>query len=265
MEYNATRELLTMREYGRHVQKMVEHMMTIEDQVERQANAEIIVELMGFLNPQLKTMEDYQQKLWDHLFVISDFKLDVVSPYGKPEKEKYMSAPAPLKYPKRKPRYNHLGKNIELVIKKAMSEENQEKKSAFAHTIAYYMKLAYSNWHKELIHDDAIRQEMNTITNGELEFSNTPFVRHRAANFQEESYGYSNAGKRPNNRNNRNFRNGGGGGNNQGGQSQGGNRNGNSQGGNFQNRSGGQGGNNQGGQGPGNGGRNNNFKKKKRF
>ncbi len=259
MEYNATRELLTMREYGRHVQKMVEHTLAIENPIERQQNAETIIELMGFLNPQLKTMEDYQQKLWDHLYVISDFKLDVVSPYGKPEKEKYMSAPAPLKYPKRKPRYNHLGKNIELVIKKALNEENPEKKSAFAHTIAYYMKLAYSNWHKELIHDDAIRQEMNTITNGELEFSNTPFVRHRAANFQEESYGYS-GGKRPNNRNNRNFRNGGG--SSSGGGS---NRNGgNGQGGNFQNRSGGGGGNSQGGQGN-NGRNNNNFKKKKRF
>lgn len=260
MEYNATRELLTMREYGRHVQKMVDHTLTIEDPIERQQNAEAIIELMGFLNPQLKTMEDYQQKLWDHLYVISDFKLDVVSPYGKPEKEKYMSAPAPLKYPKRKPRYNHLGKNIELVIKKALNEDNPEKKSAFAHTIAYYMKLAYSNWHKELIHDDAIRQEMNTITNGKLEFSNTPFVRHRAANFQEESYGYGNAGKRTNNRNNRNYRNGGGGG---GGSNRSGGGNGNSQGGNFQNRNGGGNGNSQGGQG--NGSRNNNFKKKKRF
>jgi hypothetical protein len=253
MEYNATREHLTMREYGRHVQKMVDYLLTIEDPIARQQNAEAIVELMGFLNPQLKTMEDYKQKLWDHLFVISDFALDVNSPYGKPEKEAYMSAPAPLQYPKRKPRYNHLGKNLELVIKKALAEENPEKKSGFAHNIAYYMKLAYSNWHKELVHDDAIRQELNTITNGELEFSNTPFVRHRAANFQEENFGFvkrANNNNR-NNRNNNNFRNGNG------------NRNGNANGngGGNQNRNGN--GNSQNGSSGGN--RNNNFKKKKRF
>lgn len=250
-----------MREYGRHVQKMVDFVLTVENREERQRNAEAIVELMGFLNPQLKTMEDYQQKLWDHLFVISDFKLDVDSPYGKPEKETYHSAPAPLGYPKRKPKYNHLGKNLELVVNKAMAEENPEKKSGFAHIIAYYMKLAYSNWHKELVHDDAIRQELNSITNGELEFSNTPFVRHRASNFrEEESYGYA---KRPNNRNNRNFRNpGSGGGNNRngggGGAVQGPN--------NFRDtrNSGGGGGNGQNQNPAGNAGRNN-FKKKKRF
>lgn len=254
MEYNATRELLTMREYGRHVQKMVDYVLTVENKDERQRNAEAIIELMGFLNPQLKAMEDYQQKLWDHLFVISDFKLDVDSPYGKPEKETYHSAPAPLGYPKRKPKYNHLGKNLELVVNKAMAEENPEKKSGFAHIIAYYMKLAYSNWHKELVHDDAIRQELNTITNGELEFSNTPFVRHRASNFREEdSYSYP---KRTNNRNNRNFRNPGGNNRNGSGAVQGPN--------NFRDtRS--NGGSSSGGQNPpGNAGRNN-FKKKKRF
>jgi hypothetical protein len=252
-----------MREYGRHVQKMVDFILTIEDKEERQRNSEAVIELMGFLNPQLKTMEDYKQKLWDHLFVISDFKLDVDSPYGKPEKEEYMSAPAPLPYPDHKPRYNHLGRNVELVIDKAMNENNPEKKSAFAHTIAYYMKLAYSNWHKELIHDDSIRQELNSITNGELEFSNTPFVRHRAANFQEESYGYG--PKRNNNNNNRNFRNNRGG-QGSGGSGGGGNRGGQGGGGGFQSRNnqgGGSSGGSQNGQGPSN--RNNNFKKKKRF
>jgi Domain of unknown function (DUF4290) len=202
MEYNSAREHLVMREYGRHVQKMVDHILTVEDKHSQQKQAEGVVELMAFLNPQLKTIEDYKHKLWDHLFVISDFKLDVVSPYGKPERATYKSKPAPLRYPKRKPRYNHLGKNLELVINKAMAEGNAEKKSGFAHVIAHYMKLAYSNWHKELVHDDGIRQELNSITNGELEFSATPFVRHRAPSFNETE-GYTYAKKN----NNRNFRN----------------------------------------------------------
>lgn len=194
MEYNAAREHLVMREYGRHVQKMVDHILTVEDKASQQSQAESVVELMAFLNPQLKTIEDYKHKLWDHLFVISDFKLDVESPYGKPERATYKTKPDPLRYPKRKPRYNHLGKNLELVINKAMAEENPEKKSGFAHVIAHYMKLAYSNWHKELVHDDTIRTELNSITGGQLEFSNTPYIKHRNQNFEHDEYPRNNSG-----------------------------------------------------------------------
>jgi hypothetical protein len=166
-----------MREYGRHVQQMVDHLLTIEDKERRQRNAQAIIELMGFLNPQLKNIEDYRQKLWDHLFLISDFKLEVESPYPIPTRESLQAKPAPLPYPKRYPRYFHLGKHLELVIQKALAEENPEKKSGFAHIIAYYMKLAYNTWHKELIPDESIRSELNSITQGQLEFTSTPFVR----------------------------------------------------------------------------------------
>ena len=88
-----------------------------------------------------------------------------------------MEKPDPLPYPKRYPRYSHLGKNLELVIKKALNEENPDKRAGFANSIAYYMKLAYNNWHKELVHDDAIRSELNAITKGQLEFTNTPYVK----------------------------------------------------------------------------------------
>jgi hypothetical protein len=187
MEYNTSRGLLLMREYGRHVQKMVDYLLTLEDPEIRQRNAEAVIELMSFINPQLKTIEDYRHKLWDHLYVMSDFQLEVMSsPYPKPDRETYKSRPKPLEYPKRHPRYNHLGKNLELVIDKALKEENPEKKSGFAHVIAHYMKLAYSTWHKELVHDDTIRQELNSITKGELEFTNTPYVRHRASSFRDE-------------------------------------------------------------------------------
>lgn len=188
MEYNTTRNYLSMREYGRHIQKMVEYLLTIEDKQKRQQQAQVLIELMGFLNPHLKNVEDFRHKLWDHLFFISDFKLDVDSPYPIPTKETYKARPDPLPYPKRHPRYSHLGKNLELVIDKALHEDNSEKKSGFANSIAYYMKLAYSNWHKELVHDDAIRSELNNITGGELEFSNTPFIKHRNQNFERDDY-----------------------------------------------------------------------------
>ena len=118
MEYNTTRNHLEIREYGRHIQKMVEYVLTLEDREKRQKNAYALIELMGFLNPHLKNVEDFRHKLWDHLFLISDFKLDVDSPYPIPTRETLKAKPAPLEYPKRYPKYNHLGKNIEIVIDK---------------------------------------------------------------------------------------------------------------------------------------------------
>jgi hypothetical protein len=166
-----------MREYGRHIQKMIEYLVTIEDKQERQRNAQAVIELMGFLNPHLRNVEDFRHKLWDHLFLISDFKLDVESPYPIPTRETLKAKPKRLPYPKRYPKYSHLGKNLETVINKALKEQNPEKKSGFANSIAYYMKLAYSNWHKEMVHDDAIRSELNAITGHQLEFTATPYVK----------------------------------------------------------------------------------------
>lgn len=221
MEYNTDRNYLGMKEYGRHVQKMVEFLLTIEDREKRQQQTQAVIELMGFLNPHLKNVEDFRHKLWDHLFFISDFKLDVDSPYPIPQKETYKQKPDPLPYPKRHPKYAHLGKNLEVVIDKALKEEDPEKKAGFAHAIAYYMKLAYSNWHKELVHDDSIRSELNSITGGELEFSNTPYIKHRNQPFERDDYRPNNGGRWQQNfggRSNNNRSQGGqrGGGNNGG-------------------------------------------------
>ena len=142
MEYNTTRNELIMREYGRHVQKMIEHVLTIEDAERRQRNAQSVIELMGFLNPHLKNVEDFRHKLWDHLFLISDFKLDVRSPYPIPTEETLKAKPHPLKYPKRHPKFSHLGKNLEVIIQKALNETDPDKRLGFANVIAYYMKLA---------------------------------------------------------------------------------------------------------------------------
>ena len=177
MEYNTLRNQLAMREYGRHIQKMNEHLLTIEDPERRQRNAQAVIELMGFLNPHLKNVEDFRHKLWDHLFLISDFKLEVKSPYPVPTKETLKAKPKPLKYPKRYPKFSHLGKNLEVIINKALKEENPDKRLGFANAVAYYMKLAYNNWHKEIVHDDAIQSELTNITDGQLTFTNTPFVK----------------------------------------------------------------------------------------
>lgn len=214
MEYNTTRNHLIMKEYGRHIQKMVDYLLKIEDREKRQQNAYGVIELMGFLNPHLKNVEDFRHKLWDHLFLISDFKLDVDSPYPIPTRETLKAKPEQLRYPKQHPKFNHLGKHIELVIDKALKEENPEKKQGFANAIAYYMKLTYSNWHKELVHDDNIQSELSAITHGELEFNNRPFVKHRTDNRQDrDDYG-DRRGYRQNfgGRDNRQGNRGGGGG-----------------------------------------------------
>ncbi|HEY9343068.1 MAG TPA: DUF4290 domain-containing protein [Hanamia sp.] len=210
MEYNTTRNHLTIKEYGRHIQKMVEYVLTIGDREKRQKNAYALIELMGFLNPHLKNVEDFRHKLWDHLFLISDFKLDVDSPYPVPTKEILRAKPDKLSYPKRHPKYNHLGKNIEIVIDKALHEEDAEKRQGFANAIAYYMKLTYSNWHKELVHDDNIQSELSSITQGELEFNSRPFIKHRMDNSREDFV--SNIGKHRKSFGPRNSRNNQGGG-----------------------------------------------------
>lgn len=220
MEYNTTRNYLVMREYGRHIQKMIEYLLTIEDPEIRQENAQVVIELMGFLNPHLKNVEDFRHKLWDHLFLVSDFRLEVKSPYPIPTRETLKPRPEPLPYPKRYPRFSHLGKNLEVIIDKALKEENPEKKLGFANAIAYYMKLAYNNWHKELVHDDAIQSELTNITDGQLEFTNTPFVKaYRPQQDTRSNYGKQRGkfqprgggGGRRNDRNDRNDRGNGGG------------------------------------------------------
>jgi len=219
MEYNTTRNHLTIREYGRHIQKMAEYVLTIEDRERRQKNANALVELMGFLNPHLKNVEDFRHKLWDHLFLITDFKLVVDSPYPIPTRETLRPKPDPIPYPKRYPRYNHLGKNIEIIIDKALKEEDPEKRQGFANSIAYYMKLTYSNWHRELVHDDNIQTELSTITKGELEFNTRPYIKHRTEVVRDEfggggkyrkNFGARSSSNRSNqngrdNRNNRKF------------------------------------------------------------
>ncbi len=216
MEYNTQRSHLSMKEYGRHIQKMVDYLLAIEEKSKRQEQAGVLIELMGFLNPHLKNVEDFRHKLWDHLYYMSDFRLDVDSPYPIPQRETYKVKPEPLPYPKRYPQKRHLGKNIESVVEKALKETDDEKQQGFANAIAYYMKLAYSNWHKEAVSDQAIQVELDGLSGGKLAFNNTPTVRKEREEFKAVSgrkafvargangNGKTNNNGRNNNNNNRN-------------------------------------------------------------
>ncbi|WP_447640137.1 MULTISPECIES: DUF4290 domain-containing protein [Chitinophagaceae] len=218
MEYNTTRSPLTIKEYGRHIQKMVDYLLTIEDAEKRQSQAEILIELMGFLNPHLKNVEDFRHKLWDHLFYMSDFRLQVESPYPIPTREEYNERPAPLAYPQHKPRYAHLGRNLELLIAKAKDEADPDKKQYLVHNILYYIKLAYSNWHKEFASDEAIASELKTISGGALSVDEVPHFKYKPSAEDVRIVGNSgnsskkvafsakgnNKNKKSNNNNNRN-------------------------------------------------------------
>ncbi len=215
MEYNTTRSKLLMPEYGRNVQKMIEYLVTVDDREKRLKQAEVIIELMGTLNPHLKTIEDYKHKLWDHLYQMTDFNLDVDSPYPCPTPEMIFKKPEVLPYPQEQIQHRHLGKNIQSLLAKAMAETDDEKRHGLTQAIGYYMKLAYANWHKEPVHDDMIKNELKEITGGQLRFESGGARVHFDNNTRNNNFK-----QRNNNNNNRNFKG------NQGGQG-GGQRNNN--------------------------------------
>lgn len=230
MEYNTTRSRMLMPEYGRNVQKMVEYLMTVEDRDKRLQQAEIIIELMGTLNPHLKTIEDYKHKLWDHLFQMTEFNLDVDSPYPCPTPESVFKKPEVLPYPQSPIKHRHLGRNIQGLLDKAMVETDEEKRYGLTQAIGYYMKLAYGNWHKEPVHDDMIKNELAELSGGKLRYETGGYRVHFDNNPPNNNNNNRNFKQRNNNNNNnRNFKN-----NNQGGQ-RGNNFNNNSNPNNFGN------------------------------
>lgn len=178
MEYNTIRSKLLMPEYGRNVQKMVEYLVTIEDRAVRLRNAEAIIELMGTLNPHLKILEDYKHKLWDHLYQMTDFTLDVDSPYPPPTREQVLRKPDPIPYPQAQISNRHFGRNLTSLLEKALAEQDPEKRQGFTQAIGYYMKLAYTNWHKEPVHDDMIRNELAELSGGMLLYETGGFRVH---------------------------------------------------------------------------------------
>ena len=143
LEYNTEREHLIIPEYGRHIQKMVNHATSLEDRDERNKVAKAIIGVMGNLQPHLRDVPDFQHKLWDQLFIMSDFKLDVDSPYDKPSKELLQARPEPLNYPQNHPKYRFYGNNIKTMIDVARSWDDGELKEALIYTIANHMKKCF--------------------------------------------------------------------------------------------------------------------------
>ena len=202
LEYNSSRNKLVISEYGRHIQKLVEHALTLKDKEKRQKMANGIIDIMGELNPQLRDVADFKHKLWDHLFVISNFELDVDSPYEKPIIEKLFEKPDPLAYPNSKIKYNHYGKVIELMIDEAIKMEDQELKSKLVIAIANQMKKSYVNWNLDTVEDEIILNQLTKLSKGKLSVPEATELSKFTPNPKQQNLHARK--KKKNNRNNRN-------------------------------------------------------------
>lgn len=168
MEYNTQQEHLIIPEYGRNIQSMIDHCCTIKDREERNICARAIIQVMGQLNPHLRDVADFTHKLWDHLFIISRFRLDVDSPYPKPTPETFSEKPARLQYPHGKIRFKHYGKIIESIIKKAKEFPAGAEKDEITRLIANQLKKSYLSWNKDAISDEVIFKNLVDLSDGAL-------------------------------------------------------------------------------------------------
>ena len=169
IEYNSERPKLIIPEYGRHIQKMVDHALTIEDKEERSKIANSIISVMGNLNPHLRDVPDFQHKLWDQLFIISDFKIDVESPYGMPVKEELSESPEHLDYPQNFPKYRFYGNNIKRMIDVANTWDDGEMKEGLVMNIANHMKKCFLNWNKDTVEDYVIYNHLFELSDGKID------------------------------------------------------------------------------------------------
>ena len=166
MEYNTQRRKLPLPEYGRSVQNMVDHALTIEDKVERQRCANTSVNIMGGMFPHLRDVPDFKHKLWDHLAIMADFKLDIDYPFEVVKPEELVVKPERIDYPQGNIRYRHYGRILAELIKKAMDIKNENERKQFIRLLAIQMKKSFINWNKEGIEDQKIVDDLREYSNG---------------------------------------------------------------------------------------------------
>lgn len=168
LEYNSERQRLIIPEYGRHLQKLIDHATSISDIEERNKMAKYIIQVMGSLNPHLRDVPDFQHKLWDQLFIMSDFRLVVDSPYSIPSREVLQLKPEILNYPQNFPKYRYYGNNIKYMIDVALKWEEGDLKNALIKVIANHMKKSYLSWNKDTVKDDVIFEHLYDISEGKI-------------------------------------------------------------------------------------------------
>jgi len=169
LEYNSERENLLIPEYGRHVQKLVNHCKALPTKEERNKMAQSIIEVMGNLQPHLRDVPDFKHKLWDQLFIMADFNLDVDAPYEVLTQEELKAKPDKLEYPRLANKYRFYGNNIQIMIDEAVKWEDGELKDALNFTIANHMKKCFLNWNKDTVDDKIIFKHLKELSNGKID------------------------------------------------------------------------------------------------
>ena len=193
MEYNTEREQLIIPEYGRHVQKMINHATTLSDKVEQQKCVDAIIAFMGQMNPHLRDVKEFTHKLWDHLHIMSDFKLEIESPYAKPEIAKLEERPEKMTYPGNKIRFSYYGNTIETMIATAIKME-EDKKEILTGMIANQMKKSYILFNESSVDNNMIRLHLKQMSDNQLtladdfEFIRSASVRTDSGHSKKKPY-----------------------------------------------------------------------------
>jgi hypothetical protein len=204
MEYNTARSDLKIPEYGRNVQRMVDHCMSIADRNQRNKVAQSIIDVIGNLNPHLRDVPDFKHKLWDHLFIMSNFRLDVDSPYPIPTPSTFESKPERVPYPDKNDKYRHYGHIIRKMVSYAVQLEDGPLKEGLILSIANQMKKSYLMWNKDTVDDAVIFQELKYLSKGELVLSDVELASNHQYRQQSPHQNHQNRnrnkGRKPNNR-----------------------------------------------------------------
>ncbi|MEL7145526.1 MAG: DUF4290 domain-containing protein [Bacteroidota bacterium] len=213
MEYNTKRNFLKLREYGRNVQNLIGKIADVEDEHKRNQYAQTMVELMKMINPNVKDGPEYEQKVWDDLHIISDFGLNVESPYPTPDKSILGRKPERVNYKTKNIRYKHYGKNMELFIQKAIELEDEEEREAAIIHIGKLMKTFFAVWNKDNVDDAVIIKNIQELSNGKLNISLEKVKEHnlfeskKKPDFNNRNSGGHGGNNNNNNRNRNNKRN----------------------------------------------------------
>jgi hypothetical protein len=171
MEYPTLEGKLIMPEYGRNIQQMVAHALTIEDREERTRCVQTIINIMGNMFPYLRDVNDFKHKLWDHVAIMSDFKLDIDFPYEILQEENLYTRPETIPYKKSRIRYMHYGRTLEEMIEIISKYPEGEEKNELIRLVANQMKKCFLTWNKEVVDDKKIFDDLRELSNGHIDVS----------------------------------------------------------------------------------------------
>lgn len=171
MQYNTQQKKMALPEYGRSIQNMVDYAITIQDRAERQRCANTIINVMGNMFPHLRDVPEFKHKLWDHLAIMSDFKLDIDYPYEIIRKDNLVTRPEPVPYPNTNIRYRHYGRTMEVLIKKACELPEGDEKRNLVALICNHLKKDYMTWNKDTVDDQKIADDLAELSDGKLQMT----------------------------------------------------------------------------------------------